>query len=77
MLGIYVTPVVVLCCTTHGCYSVEHDIACCAKCYTANATLTLPRTRLLAHQLTQQQPNTPTNSLTLGGLVVPQGIPKV
>ena len=45
--------------------------------HTAIATLTLPRTRLVAHQSTGQlQPNTLKNSLTLGGLVEYQGMPK-
>ena len=39
-LGIYGIPVVVLYCRAHGYCAVEHDIACCAKCCTASATLT-------------------------------------
>ena len=37
-------------CSVHGCCAVECDVACCAMCYTATATLILPRTRLVAHQ---------------------------
>ena len=40
MLGIYVIPVLVLCCSAHGCYTVEGDFACCAMRYIAAATLT-------------------------------------
>ena len=63
--------------SAHGCCAVECGIACCAAQHTAIATLTLPRTRLVAHQPTEQlQPNTLTNSLTLAGLVGHQGMPK-
>ena len=76
MLGIYYTSVV-LCCSAHGCCAVECGVACCAAQHTAIATLTLPHTRLVAHQSTEQlQPNTLTNTLTLGGLVEHQGMPK-
>ena len=76
MLGICYA-CVVLCCSAHGCCAVECGVACCAAQYTAIETLTLPRTRLIAHQSTQHhQPNTLTNPLTLGGLVEHQGMPK-
>ena len=42
MLGIYILPVVALCCSAHVCCAVERGIACCAIHYTAIATLTLP-----------------------------------
>ena len=68
MLGICYT-CEALCCSAHGCCAVECGVACCAAQHTAIATLTLPRTRLVAHQSTGQlQPNTLKNSLTLGGL---------
>ena len=57
----------------HVCCAVEHSVACCAKCCTAITTLTLPHTRLVAHQSTQLQPNTPIYSLTLRGLVYAPG----
>ena len=76
MLGICYT-CEALCCSAHGCCAVECSVACCAAQHTAIATLTLPRTRLVAHQSTGQlQPNTLKNSLTLGGLVEYQGMPK-
>ena len=66
-----------LCCSAHRCYAVECGVACCAAQHTASETLTLPCTRLVAHQSTEQlQPNIITNSLTLGGLVEHQGMPK-
>ena len=75
-LGICYT-CVVLYCSAHGCYAMECGVACCTAQHTASATLILPRTRLVAHQSIQQlQPNTPTNSLTLEGLVGRQGMPK-
>ena len=78
MLGIYVIPVVALCCSAHRCCAVDYEVACFAKRCTATATLIFPRTRLVAHQSTQQQQlNTPTNSLILRGLVVHEGMPKV
>ena len=76
MLGIYYT-CVALCSRAHGCCAVECGIACCTAQHTAIATLILPRTRLVAHQSTQQyQPNTPTNTLTLVALVGHQGMLK-
>ena len=52
-------------------------VVCCAAQHTAFATLTLPCTRLVAHQSTGQlQPNTLMNSLTLGGLAEHQGMPQ-
>ena len=41
-------------CSPQMCCAVEHGITCCALCYSAIATLTLPHTRLVTHQLTQQ-----------------------
>ena len=68
---------VALCCSAHGYCAVEFSVACCAAKHTAIATSTLPRTRLVAHQSTQQyQPNTLTNTLTPWGLVGHQGMPK-
>ena len=52
-LGICYT-CVALCCSPHGCCAVECGAACCAAHNTAIATLTLPCTRLFAHQSTQQ-----------------------
>ena len=76
MLGVCYT-CEVLCCTAHGCYAVVCGVACCAAQHTVIATLTLPHTRLVTHQSTEQfQLNTLTNSLTLGGLVKHQGMPK-
>ena len=76
MLGICYT-CEALCCSAHGCCAVECGVACCAAQHTAIATLTLPHTRLVAHQSTGQlQPNTLMNSLTLGGLAEHQGMPK-
>ena len=76
MLGIYYT-CEALCCSAHGCCAVECGIACCATHHTAIATLILPRTKLVAHQSTEQlQLNTLMNSLTLGGLEKHQGMPK-
>ena len=75
-LGIYYT-YMALCCSAHGWCSVECGIACCAAQRTTIATLTFTRTRLVAYQPTQQnQANIPTNTLTLGGLVRHQGMPK-
>ena len=69
MLGIYYT-YVALCCSAHGCCAVECGVACCTTQHKASATLTLPRTRLVAYQYIQQhQKNTPTSTLTLGGLI--------
>ena len=39
MLGICYT-CVALCCSAHGCYAVECDVACCAAQHTAIVTLT-------------------------------------
>ena len=73
-LGIYYT-CVALCCSTHGCCALECCVACYAAYLTAIATLKLPCTRLVTDQSTQQhQPNTPTISLTSGGLVGHQGM---
>ena len=77
MLGICVIPVVVLYYSIHVCCSVECSVACCTIHITTIAILTLPRTKLVAHQLTQLQPNTLNYSLIPRGLVVHQGIPKV
>ena len=76
MLGICVIPVVALCFSIHVCCTIERGVAHYATHHTSIATLTLPHTRLVAHQSTQQQPNTLIDSLTLGGLVEYQGIPK-
>ena len=76
MLGISYT-YGALCCSAHGFCAVECGVACCTAQHTAIATLTLPPTRLVAHQSTGQlQPNTLKNSLTLGGLAEHQGMPK-
>ena len=53
MLGICYT-CVAFCCSVDGCCAVECSVAFCAAQHTAIATLTLPRTRLVAHQSTQQ-----------------------
>ena len=64
-LGIYYT-CEVLCCSAHGCCAVEYCVACCVAQHKAIATLTLPHTRLIAHQSTEQlQTNIIKNSLTL------------
>ena len=47
MLGIYVIPVVALCCSAYVCCAVEHGVACCATHHTAIAALTLLHTRLV------------------------------
>ena len=28
-----------LCCRAHGCCAIESEVACCAKCFAATATL--------------------------------------
>ena len=53
-LGICVIPVVALCCGAHVFYAIESGVAFCATPHTAISTLTLPYTRLVAHQSTQQ-----------------------
>ena len=53
MLGICYT-CEALCCSAHGCCAVECGVAYCAAQHTAIATLTLPHTRLVAHQPTEQ-----------------------
>ena len=62
MLGICYT-CVVLCCSAHRCCTIECDISCCAAQSTAIATLTLPHTRLVAHQSIQQLQTKHTNQL--------------
>ena len=76
MLGIYYT-CEAFCYSAHGCCAVECSVACCTAQNTANATLILPHTRLVAHQSVEQlQPNTLMNSLTLRGLVEHWGMHK-
>ena len=40
MLGIYIIPVVALCCSSHVCCAIERGAACCATHCTAIVTLT-------------------------------------
>ena len=74
-LDICFLPVLAFYYSAHVCCAVERGVACCSTHHTAIATLTLPCTRLVTHQSTQQ-PHKLIDSLTLEGLVELQGIPK-